>query len=139
MSDDAFNRWFESCKGNFNSFVGGNGHYPVTKEAWKAALDWKKSQCKCDESVGYFCESCMKEITLLNIEREKVEILSKALSYNANTEIYRRPDRDRNGMGGMSAMTDFEIDDGEWKLDDNGEKDHYCYGKLARKVLNEVH
>jgi hypothetical protein len=65
--------------------------------------------------------------------------IKEALSYYANTEIYRRPDRDRNGMGGMSAMTDFEIDDGEWKLDDNGEKDHYCYGKLARKVLNEIH
>ena len=70
--------------------------------------------------------------------RLKITKLEEALSYYANTEIYRRPDRDRNGMGGMSAMTDFEIEDGEWKLDGNGEVDHYCYGKKAREALKEI-
>lgn len=68
---------------------------------------------------------------------EKLEIAMKALNFYADTEIYRRAQTDRNGMSGMSAQTDFEIEDGEWKLED-GEKDHYCYGKRARAALARI-
>lgn len=95
--------------------------------AWHAALAQERSDYQQDDLRSQ----------LMNAFNQ-IEVLKEALSYYANTEIYRRPDKDRNGMGGMSAMTDFEIDDGEWKLDENNEKDHYCYGKLARKVLREL-
>jgi hypothetical protein len=72
----------------------------------------------------------------INELKDIINKLHGALRYYADTSIYNRPDKDRNGMGGMSAQTDFEIEDGEWKIT-NGEKDHYCYGKLARKILSD--
>lgn len=71
----------------------------------------------------------------LSIQEKRIENLLKSNEFYADTRIYNRPDRDRNGMSGMSGMssqTDFEIEDGEWKIT-NGEKEHYCYGKLARE------
>lgn len=120
----------------FENYVKSNQDYyfgleNIRKEhdlkVWQAALAWERSEYREDE--------LRKQLHDLFNE---VQLLTVTLAYYANTEIYRRPDRDRNGMGGMSAMTDFEIDDGEWKLDQHGEKDHYCYGKLARTVLSEL-
>lgn len=82
------------------------------------------------------------EIMQIKAERNKAEFkiakLRECVEFYACTDIYYRPFRDRNGMSGMSSMTDFELDDGEWKLDENGEKCHYCYGKRARQVLKEL-
>lgn len=75
-----------------------------------------------------------KEIERLKEENGK---LKKCVEYYAKTEIYNRPDRDRNGMSGMSARSNFEIDDGEWKIK-NGKREHYCYGKFARQTLREI-
>ncbi len=77
---------------------------------------------------------CTCEITRL---KEENKMMREGLEFYADTEKYRRPDKDRNGMGGMSSQTDFEIDDGEWKVTDS-EKDHYCYGKKAREILKKI-
>ena len=98
------------------------------------AFQW----CPCEGKNGNGCIDCRgsvnQEIARL---QKQVDKAKEGLRFYANTKIYNRPDRDREGMGGMSSRTDFEIDDGEWKIT-NGEKEHYCYGKLAREILKEL-
>ena len=80
---------------------------------------------------GVMIDAC-EYIKDLEAQIKKAE---SVIRFYADKSKYFRPDRDKNGLGGMSAQTDFEIEDGEWNTDENGEKSHYCYGKKAREYF----
>ena len=156
---EAFERWWDNLYSNQMEWRDWQGCDIVFngKEdmrcGWQAAIDYKQKEIDELKKVNndlvksnvsmlvmdYICEGLEigfgNKLEKLQAENEK---LRECVEFYADTNIYKRPDKDRNGMGGMSAMTDFELDDGEWKVDENGEKDHYCYGKRARQVLKEL-